>query len=84
MDLVGAVRPVFIPLVEIRRLISWRTLDLLVLVSFSVSLIWFNDGEIYTSVPLVYPPLAYLAVRMALIGTRRLRVRGRRRRGAGG
>ena len=41
--------------------------------SFSVSLVWFNDGQIYTSVPLVYPPLIYLGVRMALIGTRRLR-----------
>ncbi len=62
-----------VPLIEIRRIISWRTLDLLALVSFSVSLVWFNDGQIYTSVPLVYPPLIYLGVRMALIGTRRLR-----------
>jgi Glycosyltransferase family 87 len=63
----------FIPLVEIRRILSWRTLDLLALLSFSLSLIWFNAGEVLTSVPLVYPPLAYLAVRMALIGTRRVR-----------
>jgi len=65
----------FIPLVEIRRLVSWRTLDLLVLLSFSISLIWFNAGEVFTSVPLVYPPLVYLAVRTALIGTRRVRAR---------
>ncbi len=65
----------FIPLVEIRRIISWRTLDLLVLLSFSLSLIWFNAGDIFTSVPLVYPPLAYLAIRTALIGTRRVRAR---------
>jgi hypothetical protein len=64
-----------IPLVEIRRIVSWRTLDLLVLLSFSLSLIWFNAGEVFTSVPLVYPPLAYLALRMALIGTRRVRAR---------
>jgi len=64
-----------IPLLEIRRIVSWRTLDLLVLLSFSLSLIWFNAGDIYTSVPLVYPPLAYLAIRMALIGTRRVRLR---------
>lgn len=62
-----------VPLIEIRRIISWRTLDLLALVSFSVSLVWFNDGQIYRSVPLVYPPLIYLGVRMALIGTRRAR-----------
>jgi len=70
----------FIPLIEIRRMVSWRTLDLAVLLSFSVSLIWFNAGEIYRSVPLVYPPLAYLAIRMALVGTRR--VRTQRSRGA--
>jgi hypothetical protein len=63
----------FIPLVDLRRLISWRTLDLLVLLSFSISLIWFNAGEIFTSVPLTYPPMVYLAVRMVLIGTRRAR-----------
>ena len=43
-----------------RRLLSLRTLDLLVLLSFSVSLIWFNRGEIFTSVPLQYPPMVYL------------------------
>lgn len=64
-----------IPLLDIRRIISWRTLDLLVLLSFSVSLIWFNAGQIFTSVPLTYPPLVYLALRMALIGTRRARRR---------
>lgn len=62
-----------IPLLEIRRIVSWRTLDLLALVGFSVSLIWFNSGDIYTSVPLVYPPLIYLGVRLTLIGMRRAR-----------
>jgi hypothetical protein len=38
-------------------------LDLLVLLSFSFSHIFFNRGEIDTSVPLVYPVLAYLLVR---------------------
>jgi hypothetical protein len=64
-----------IPLVDVRRVVSWRTLDLLALLGFSASLVWFNDGQIYTSVPLMYPPMAYLAVRMALIGTRRARRR---------
>jgi len=62
-----------LPLLRWRRLLSWHTLDLLALSSFSLSLVWFNRGEIFTSVPLTYPPLAYLAIRLAAIG-----VRGRR------
>jgi hypothetical protein len=60
-----------VPLLWIRRLISWRTLDLLVLLSFGVSLIWFNRGEIFTSTPLAYPPMVYLAARLAWVGLRR-------------
>ena len=44
-----------------------RNLDLLVLVSFSASLWFFNHGEIFTSVPLAYPPLVYLLGRMLWI-----------------
>ena len=51
----------------------WRTLDLLVLLSFGVSLIWFNRGEIFTSVPLQYPPMVYLAARLAWIAVARAR-----------
>ena len=51
-------------LLDWRRPLSLRTLDLLVLLSFSVSLWFFNRGDIFTSVPLVYPPLAYLLARM--------------------
>lgn len=65
-----------IPLLRLRSLISWRTLDLLALLSFSVSLWWFNRGEIYTSVPLAYPPMVYLTVRMAAIGLTRMRRAG--------
>jgi hypothetical protein len=36
-----------------------------VLLSFSVSLWFFNRGDIFWSVPLAYPPLAYLLGRMA-------------------
>ena len=50
-------------LVDWRRLFSLRNLDLLVLLSFSVSLWYFNDGNVFTSVPLVYPPLLYLLLR---------------------
>lgn len=63
----------FVPLVATRSILSWRTLDLLVLLSFSISLIWFNRGEIFTSVPLAYPPLLYLGARLAWIGLRRRR-----------
>ena len=51
-------------LADLRRPLSLRNLDLLVLLSFSVSLWFFNRGELFTSVPLVYPPLLYLLVRM--------------------
>jgi hypothetical protein len=55
-------------LVDFRRLLSWRNLDLLVLLSFSVSLWYFNSGDIFTSVPLAYPPLVYLLLRCVWIG----------------
>jgi hypothetical protein len=61
----------FLPLISLRRLLSMRTLDLAVLLSFSVSLIWFNEGEIERSVPLVYPPLVYLALRLGWLAYRR-------------
>ena len=43
-------------------------LDLLMLLGFSISLAFFNHGEIGISVPLVYPFLLYLLARMALLG----------------
>jgi hypothetical protein len=51
-------------LADFRRPLSIRNLDLLVLVSFSVSLWYFNKGHVFTSVSLVYPPLVYLLGRM--------------------
>ncbi len=56
-----------LPFIEWRRPFALRHLDLLVLLSFSVSLAYFNHGEIYKSVPLTYPPLIYLLVRMLLL-----------------
>jgi len=50
---------------DLRRPLSLRNLDLLALLSFSVSLWFFNRGEIFTSVPLAYPPLLYLLGRMS-------------------
>ena len=54
----------FVGLADLRRPLSIRNLDLLVLLSFSVSLWFFNRGDIFTSVPLAYPPLLYLLGRM--------------------
>jgi hypothetical protein len=57
-------------LADLRRPLSMRNLDLLALLSFSVSLWFFNRGDIFTSVPLVYPPLVYLLGRMVWSGWR--------------
>jgi hypothetical protein len=57
----------FLPFFDWRRPLRLLHLDLLVLLSFSVSLAYFNHGRIYASTPLVYPPLAYLLVRMLLL-----------------
>ena len=51
----------------------WRMLhlDLLVLSAFSASTAFFNAARVDVSVPLVYPVLVYLLVRMLWIGLRR-------------
>jgi hypothetical protein len=46
-------------------------LDLLVLASFSVSLAFFNHAKIGLSVPLVYPPLIYLMLRLFFLANGR-------------
>jgi hypothetical protein len=51
-------------LADWRRPLSVRNLDLLVLLSFSVSLWFFNQGDVFTSVSLAYPPMLYLLARM--------------------
>ncbi len=56
-----------LPFIEWRRPFALRHLDLLMLLSFSVSLAYFNHGQIYKSAPLVYPPLIYLLARMLLL-----------------
>jgi Glycosyltransferase family 87 len=57
-------------LIEWRR--PWRLvhLDLLVLLGFGASHVFFNRGEIGASVPLAYPVLLYLLGRMLWIGFR--------------
>jgi hypothetical protein len=69
---------VWLPLAAIflLGLLDWRRrwrlvhIDLMVLLSFGISLIYFNAGNIGVSVPLVYPPLAYLLARMLWVGFR--------------
>jgi hypothetical protein len=59
------------PFFDPRRPFRMLHLDLLVLVGgFGASHFFFNKGEIGTSVPLVYPVLAYLLVRMLVAGFR--------------
>ncbi len=62
-----------LPFFNFRRPFSLLHLDLLVLLSFSVSLAFFNHGRIYGSVPLAYPPLLYLLARMLALTRRRRR-----------
>ena len=58
----------FLGLADLRRPLSIRNVDLLVLLSFGISLYFFNRGEVFTAMPLAYPPLLYLLGRMAWIG----------------
>ena len=60
----------FLGLANLRRPLSLRNFDLLVLLGFSASWWFFNRGEIFTSVPLAYPVLVYFLVRMVWIGIR--------------
>ena len=57
-----------VPFVDRRRLLSWRHLDLLALLSLSASLYFFNRARIGLSVHLAYPPLLYLLARMLALG----------------
>jgi len=57
-----------LPFVPWRRRPTLWHLDLLVLLGFSISLAFFNHGEIGLSVPLAYPFLLYLLVRVLLLG----------------
>lgn len=68
----------FVGLATLRRPLSLRNLDLLVLLSFSASWWFFNEGKIFTSASLAVPPLVYLLGRMVWIG-----IRGRSRAAPG-
>jgi hypothetical protein len=58
----------FFGLFDIRRWRRLAHLDLLFLLSFGISQIYFNNAEIGVSAPLAYVPLVYLFGRMAWIG----------------
>jgi hypothetical protein len=62
----------FFGLFDFRR--PWKLvhLDLLVLLSFGISQVFFDAGDIGVSVPLTYPPLIYLLARMLWVGFRGL------------
>ena len=60
----------FLGLVDRRRIRSWHTADLLALLSFGFSLLFFNRGHIFMSASLGALPLAYLVVRTSWIGFR--------------
>ena len=60
----------FLGLFDFRRARRVAHLDLLVLLSFGISEIYFNAGNIGVSVPLAYPPLLYLLARMVWTGFR--------------
>ena len=65
----GAFCLVFlIGLADFRRPLSLRNLDLLMLLSPTASLWYFNHGNIFTAVPFFYPALAWVVVRGVWIG----------------
>jgi hypothetical protein len=61
----------FLPFFDPRRPLRLIHLDLLALLGFSVSLFFFNRGEVEASSLLVYPPLLYLLARSLIAGFRR-------------
>jgi Glycosyltransferase family 87 len=58
------------PFVDVRRPFRLLHLDLLVLLAFGVSHVFFNRGEIGISTPLAYPVLLYLLGRVLLAAFR--------------
>jgi hypothetical protein len=56
------------PFIDFRRPFRLLHLDLLVMLGFGISHIYFNRADISTSTPLVYPVLLYLLGRALMIG----------------
>ena len=63
-------------LVDWRRPFSLRNLDLVMLLSFSVSLWYFNHGRVFAAMTSVYPGLAWLIARCFWTGLRDRAPRG--------
>jgi hypothetical protein len=55
-------------LVDWRRPFSLRNVDLLMMLSFSVSLWFFNRGNVFAAMPLAYPGMAWLLGRCVFVG----------------
>jgi hypothetical protein len=53
---------------DFRRPLSLRNLDLVMLLSPTASLWYFNHGDVFTEVPLFYPALVWVIVRGVWIG----------------
>jgi hypothetical protein len=70
-----------LPFVAVARVWRLALLDALAVLSLLISYGLFNSVHLETAVWLVYPPLLYLAARMAWIGFGRARVRAGTRRG---
>jgi hypothetical protein len=66
-----------LPFLDFRRPFRLLHLDLLVLLAFGISHVFFNRGEIGVSVPLAYPVLLYLLGRVLYAGFRPRERRGR-------
>ncbi len=64
------------PFLDPRRPLRMLHLDLLVLLGFGISHVFFNRGDIGLSVPLVYPVLCYLLARLLWVGRRPRRGKG--------
>jgi hypothetical protein len=58
----------FVGLADLRRLVSLRNLDLLMLLSPTASLWFFNHGDVFTAVPLFYPALLWVVARGIHVG----------------
>ncbi|WP_027005001.1 hypothetical protein [Conexibacter woesei] len=59
------------PFVSLRRRPQWLHVDLLVLLAFGVSVAFFNDANISTSVPIASALLLYVLIRALTLGYRR-------------
>ncbi len=75
--LLGAV--LLVLMWDTRRFFTVRNVDLLALLSLGISMAFYDRGLVLASVPLQYPPLLYLAGRLAWVGVRRVQVGGLRR-----